>query len=62
MKIVSENRFSRKTYFHAIASSVLPVVFAQLPLKEDHEEYPIVYRDGGSTEFYTGNGNILYDV
>ena len=25
--------------------SVLPVVFAQLPLKEDHEEYPIVYRD-----------------
>ena len=24
--------------------SVLPVVFAQLPLKEDHEEYPIVYR------------------
>ena len=25
--------------------SVLPVVFAQLPLKEDYEEYPIVYRD-----------------
>ena len=25
--------------------SVLPVVFAQLPLKEDHEEYPIVYRE-----------------
>jgi hypothetical protein len=25
-------------------AEVLPVVFAQLPLKEDHEEYPIVYR------------------
>ena len=26
-------------------ASVVPVVMAQLPLKEDHEEYPIVYRE-----------------